>query len=148
MPRSQYDEEIYNLLQHMVNLVHALSAFNKFRHKKNTWHFSTSLIQNNKSADVLESTFCAIQHFHKINLCNHPFRTDLCEMIVEAAKRCSKPRKKKKEPLAVHHLQQIYEKVGKELCSLLDLRTFTMMVVSFADFLRYNEIADLEKKRC
>ena len=107
--------------------------------------FLTSLTQNNKSADVLESTFYAIQHFHKINLCNHPFRTDPCEMIVEAAKRCSKPRKKKKEPLAVHHLQQIYEKVGKELCSLLDLRTFTTMVVSFAGFLRYNEIADLRR---
>ena len=26
MPRSQYEEDIYNLLQHMVNLVHALSA--------------------------------------------------------------------------------------------------------------------------
>ena len=47
--------------------------------------------------------------------------------------------------MTFHHLRQIYENVGKKLCSLMDLRTFTMVVVSFAGFLRYNEIAELRR---
>lgn len=107
--------------------------------------FMCSLIQNEQSAAVVESIFYAIKHFHKINLVNDPFETSLGECIVDAAKRTCTKRIQKKEPISVKHLKQVYERVGKEACSLLDLRTFTMMVLSFVGFLRYSEAAFLRR---
>jgi len=57
------------------------------------------------------------------------------------ARRSPKARKRK----TADHLRSIYESTGKIDCSLPDLRAFAMMVVSYAGFLRYSEIADLRR---
>eukprot|EP00111_Clytia_hemisphaerica_P021064 TCONS_00062088-protein len=50
---------------------------------------------------------------------------------------------KKKEPLLFELLTKIFENVGKKESTLLDFRNFTLMVVSFAGFLRYSEVSNL-----
>ena len=70
--------------------------------------FLTSLIQNNQSADVIEAVYYTIEYFHKINLCDTPYETSLCEMILEASRKLLKARKKKKEPLTADHFRSIY----------------------------------------
>ena len=108
--------------------------------------YMCSLIQNNQSDAVVESVFYAIQHFHKLNLHDDPFQSPLCENIVEASKRLTKRRVTKKEPITVDHLKKVYETLGcKETASLLNLRTFTMMVLSFVGFLRYSEVSELKR---
>ena len=107
--------------------------------------YLTSLVQNKVSPEVMESTFYAIEHFHKLNLLDSPFDTYLCTMIIEAAKREPKSRlKQKKEPITAEHIRKIFAIIGKESCSILNLRTFTMMVLSFAGFFRYSEVSELK----
>ena len=101
--------------------------------------FMSSLIQNGQSSGIVESVFYAIKHFHKMNLLEDPLKSSLCECIVEAAKRTCKKPTNKKEPISVEQLKQVYEEIGKDKCSLIDLRTFTMMILSFVGFLRYSE---------
>lgn len=106
--------------------------------------YLTSLLQNQKSSAIIESTYYAIEHFHKLNILETLFRSYLCSLILEAAKR-EKPRQNKKDPIKAKHLKEIYYIIGKtKFCSLLDLRTFTMMIISYAGFLRYDEISDLK----
>ena len=50
---------------------------------------------------------------------------------------------KKNEPLTIENLLEIYNKIGKTECNLLNLRTFTLMVTSFAAFFRYSEASNL-----
>ena len=108
--------------------------------------FMTSLLQNNKSSDIIESVYYAIEHFHKLNLCDSPYESSLCEMVMEASKRAPKRRKKKKEPLTAENLKDIYKSIGEKSCTLLNFRTFVMMVISYVGFLRYSEAADI--RRC
>ena len=105
--------------------------------------YMVHLLQNEKSSHVIESTFYAIEYFHKLNLCSSPFISQLCLLILEAAKR-RRIKKNKKEPITARHLKQIYKHIGKiKNCSTLDLRTFAMMVLSYTGFFRYSEVSKL-----
>ena len=106
--------------------------------------YLVNLLQNKKSSHVIESTFYAIEYYHKLNLCNSPFTSHLCLLILEAAKR-QKTKRNKKEPITARHLRKIYISIGKSKnCTTLDLRTFAMMVLSYTGFLRYSEVSDLK----
>ena len=63
---------------------------------------------------------------------------------MEATKRICKQRRTRKEPIKPEHLSKVYEAIGKNNCSLLDLRTFCSMLWSFAGFLRYSEVSQLK----
>ena len=105
--------------------------------------YMVHLLQNEKSSHVIESTFYAIEYFHKLNLCSSSFISQLCLLILEAAKR-RRTKKNKKEPITARHLKQIYKHIGKiKNCSTLDLRTFAMMVLSYTGFFRYSEVSKL-----
>ena len=41
---------------------------------------------NRESTDIIESCYCVIQFFHKLNISDNIFSLDLCEIIVTAAK--------------------------------------------------------------
>ena len=63
--------------------------------------------------------------------------------ILEAAKRIFNRQVKKKEPITFENLLEIYGKIGMTESNLLNLRTFTLMVTSFAAFFRYSEASNL-----
>ena len=105
--------------------------------------YLTSLIQENKSYSVIESTLFAIKHYHVFAGAIDPTCNALVNYIAEAAKRMNNRQTKKKEPLLFEHLTKIFENIGKKESTLLDFRNFTLMVVSFAGFLRYSEVSNL-----
>ena len=104
--------------------------------------FLASLYQQEESADVIELCYYAIQFHHKLYLADDIFPSVLCQNIVKAAKR-NRKKKKKKEPITVNDLHKVFKLTGEKDCSLLDLRTSTMMVLSFVGFLRYSEVSEL-----
>ncbi|XP_057294613.1 uncharacterized protein LOC130623140 [Hydractinia symbiolongicarpus] len=53
---------------------------------------------------------------------------------------------KKKLPITASILNKIYDSLNGDKCSLLQLRTISMLILGFADFMRYSETSDL--KRC
>lgn len=57
-----------------------------------------SLCQQEESADIIESCYCAVQFFLKPNIAGNIFSSDLCKKTVKAGKRNCKE-KKKKNPL-------------------------------------------------
>ena len=107
--------------------------------------FLTKLLQSNESLSVIESSFYAIKHFHKIACLDDPTSSDLCKNMLEAAKRTAKNVIKKKEPISSLHLHLIYDHIGGTSANLLQLRNFVIVLLSFAGFFRFSEVANLRR---
>lgn len=107
--------------------------------------YLVNLIQSGESFSAIESSFYAIKHKHKF--CNiNPCNSNICKMLLDAAKRICRKDLKKKLPITVAILNKIYDSLNGDKCSLLQLRTISMLILGFAGFMRYSEISDL--KRC
>ena len=105
--------------------------------------FIVSLIQAGDSFQVIESVIYAIKHFHNLSGEEDPTNTKLMKLTVDAAKRlCSKPTRKKL-PLTANNIKDIFKKINENDASSLQKRNFTMMILSFAGFLRYDEVSKL-----
>ena len=106
--------------------------------------FFVSLIQSGTSFSVIESCFYAIRHAHNIG--NQPDPTDsaLVNYALEAAKRtCSRP-VTKKQPITPEHLKSVYGSMIQDgKLSLLHLRDFTLILLCFCGFLRFEEAANI-----
>ena len=50
----------------------------------------------------------------------------------------------KKEPITAEHIRKIFAIIGKESCSIPNLRTFPIVVLSFAGFFGYSEVSELK----
>ena len=105
--------------------------------------FLVGNIQAGESYSVIESCFYSIKHYHNIAMQLDPTFSNLISYIMDAAKRiCHRP-KKKKQPITAIHIKQIYELISRRGFSLLHQRNFTMMVLCFTGFLRYDEVSNL-----
>ena len=106
--------------------------------------FIVSLIQSRESYSVIESCFYAIKHAHKIGNLDDPTSSSLTRYALEAAKRtCSRP-VRKKEPITPDHIKRIHvEMTVSGKMSLLHLRDFTMILLCYSGFLRFEEVARL-----
>ena len=107
--------------------------------------FLASLIQDEKPITTIEAHFYSIEYFHKLALYENPCESKLCGRLMEAARRTCKNKSERKEPIEINHLLKVYELIGKERSSLLDLRTFASMLLSFVGFLRYSEVSQLRE---
>lgn len=65
--------------------------------------------------------------------------------MVEYAKRHAKPRRLPKEPLTPHMLRSMYHVIGGEEATLLDLRKFCILLLSYTGFLRFDEVSQLTR---
>ena len=102
-----------------------------------------SLIQFGESFSVIESVFYAVKHFHNVASQPDPTSSSLIEYVLDAAKRiCHRP-KKKKQPITPDHIQRIYDLITEEGVTMLHQRNFAMMLLCYAGFLRYDEVANL-----
>ena len=107
--------------------------------------FMIGLLQRGKTFHVISGFVYAIKWRHALN--GYPDPTDsVCAHLLETAKRIAKPRRAPKEPLTPAHLQDIFHTIGGNTASLLDFRNFTILLLSFVGFLRFDEAANL--RRC
>ena len=105
--------------------------------------FMVSLLQTGASCHVVESVLYAVKWGHE--MAGHVDPTGvLCHNMVEAAKRLAKPARVPKEPLTPEILEAILGETDQS--SLLDVRRFVLLLVSYAGFLRFDEAVSLRKR--
>ena len=75
---------------------------------------------------------------------NNPLKTGVCRNVVEAAKRNGTQRKNRKLPLSVDMVKKIVARHGKVDANLKDLRTSVIVLLGFAGFFRFNELANIK----
>ena len=107
--------------------------------------YMVNLIQENSSLSVIESSFYAIKWYHKSAGLEDPTESFLCVNILEAAKRLCKEPAQRKEPITTESIQKVYTLIGRDTANLLDLRNYVIIVLGFAGFLRFNEIANIRR---
>ena len=106
--------------------------------------FMIGLLQTGHTFHVVSSFVYAIKWQHALQGYSDP--TDLvCAHLLETAKRIAKPRRQMKEPLTPEHLWAIYQIIGGKVAALLELRNFNILLLSFAGFLRFDEVSNLRR---
>ncbi|XP_071139880.1 integrase/recombinase xerD homolog [Mytilus edulis] len=106
--------------------------------------YISGLVQQSVSESVLLAHFYSIKWYHDFNLVCNPCEDKLIQMMIEGAKRILSKPVLKKEPITADHLQKIVDKIGSDRAHLPNVRICAMMLVGYAGFLRYSEIANLK----
>ena len=112
---------------------------------KNVALFLVGLLREGKSSHVVESIVYAIRWKQQISGL-HDTLGGLTRNMVETAKRIAKPRRVPKEPITPDMLKQMYDLIKGEDADLLRLRKYTILLLSFAGFMRFDEVSQLKKE--
>ena len=109
--------------------------------------YLTSLVQAGTSKSSLIKAFYAISWFHKLegveyNPCDHSAWLKLC--LDGCCRLVAKP-VRKKEPLSIDNIKAFVHNYAGVNCLLSDLRITTLVLLSFAGFLRINEVLKLRR---
>ena len=75
---------------------------------------------------------------------NNPLKTGVCRKVDEAAKRNGMQRKNRKLPLSIDMVKRIVAKHGKVDATLKDLQISVIVLLGFAGFFRFNELANIK----
>ena len=113
----------------------------------NPFHLSlylNYLVQKSASIAPVEQMVYAISWVHSIAVKDDPTEHALVKQVFAGAKRILAQPTSKKEPTA-EILQALVTKFGNEEARLADICTLTICLLSFAGFLRYDEIANLKE---
>ena len=100
------------------------------------------LIQKEVSKSVFLNSFYAIKWEHDLNLYNSVFSDPFLKLILEGGIRTLSRPVTKKQPITADILRKVVEKYGSSN-SLNDLRLCCLMLIGYAGFLRYNELANI-----
>ena len=107
--------------------------------------YLSTLIQSGESYSVIEMAYYGIKWHHAF-LNNNPCNDKLCKELLEAGKRLNSRKVKKKDPVTIEHIKKLLTHYnGIRNCSLLNLRTFTIIVLGYSGLMRYSEISDLKR---
>ena len=109
---------------------------------KNVALFIISQLQEGKSCHVIESVVAAIKWNQQIFGFEDTLGS-LTKNMVECAKRIAKPVRRPKEPITGDILREMFDIIGGREANLLNLRKFTILLLSFAGFLRFDEVSKL-----
>ena len=103
-------------------------------------------LQNGSSVAVIESYIYAIKWHHSIYFPNKqdPTNHPTIANLLETCKRLRIHHVQKKDPVTPEHLADIHRLIGGTDASLLLYRNYTMMVVAFAGFLRFDELINIK----
>ena len=99
--------------------------------------------QQSNSSVSLTLVYCAIKWLHTFVPVSNPLDNDFCRNILESAKRISGKPVSKKTPLSADIIKLIIDSYAGPQCSLKHLRIATICTLSFAGFLRYNELCNI-----
>ena len=69
-------------------------------------------MQSNRSIHVIQSSFYALKHYHKLACYDDLTSHSICLNIMEAAKRISQRPSNKKQPVTVSNIRDIYQHIG------------------------------------
>lgn len=105
--------------------------------------FLSGLVQSNVSETVLNAYFYSIKWQHDCLLMKNPCEDKMLTMIMAGGRRILCKSVVKKEPITSDILKKIIAKYG-QANSLDNVRLCTMLLIGFAGFLRFNEIAQLK----
>lgn len=110
--------------------------------------FLSGLIQQGVSEAVLCSFFYSIKWYHDLHCALYnPCYDSIIQKLMEGVKRIlSKPLKK--EPISSDILEKVIDLFGdrEKNRDFRSLRTMAMLLLSFAGFLRFNELASIKAK--
>lgn len=104
------------------------------------------LIQTRVSTSVLNAAFYAIKWEHDMNLYEEAiFKNKLVKMIMDGGEKLLSKPISKKEPITPEILKNIVSKFSNRN-SLKDLRICCISLISYAGFLRFDELSHLQVK--
>ena len=109
---------------------------------KNVALFIIAQLQEGKSCHVIQSIVAAIKWNMQI-LGFEDTLGSLTKNMVECSKRIAKPVRTPKEPITGDILREMFDIIGRREANLLNLRKFTILLLSFAGFLRFDEVSKL-----
>ncbi|XP_068673188.1 integrase/recombinase xerD homolog [Montipora foliosa] len=106
--------------------------------------YLSQLHRKTGSPSTVSMAYAALVWLHDvvdITCSNNPLKTGVCRNVVEAAKRNGTQRKNRKLPLSIDMVKRIVAKHGKVDANLKDLRISVIVLLGFAGFFRFNELA-------
>jgi len=97
-----------------------------------------------KSYSSLVLTHSALKWFHSFlpDIVDNPLDSPVCVNLLESAKRCKAP-VKKKSPVSADMIKEIVGKYGSPSANLKDLRLVCICTLGFAGFFRYDELSNI-----
>ena len=93
----------------------------------------------------MEQAVYAVSWVHKMAVCEDPTKHPLVEQMLAGAKRILAKPVVKKQPITTSMLSSLVAKCGGKDASLSDVRTLAICLVSFAGFLRFDELSNLRE---
>ena len=107
--------------------------------------YLTYLIRKSSTSAPVEEASNAISWAHQVAVLEDPTQHQLIKQIVAGAKRILAHRTNKKEPITPEILAKHVNKFTGENADLDDIRIVAICLMSFAGFLRYNEVSALKE---
>ena len=104
--------------------------------------YITHLLNNNATVNIVNLAVYSIKWVHEINGYSDPTSNAFVKNLQESAKRRAKPKTCRKDPVTPEMLIRLC-KMFETSNDLLTVRDLTMILISFAGFLRYDEISSL-----
>ena len=104
--------------------------------------YLTSLLKNCSTYHAVYNAVYGIKWAHEINGLDDPTKKSFVISVLEASKRVAPKTTQKKEPIYTDTLIELCN-MFKDPNNLLIIRDLTMMLLSFAGLLRYDEVSSL-----
>lgn len=105
--------------------------------------YITHLLDKGASFNTVNSAIYSIKWAHELNNFNDPTNNAYVKTLQESAKRIARPKVSKKDPVDIEDLRNLCD-MFKDSSDLIDIRDITMILLSFAGFLRYDEVSSLK----
>ena len=104
-----------------------------------------SLIQQDSSFPVIESSFYVISFYHLLLNLESSCKSPVVKNMLQAAKRVKHHKTRKKKAITVEKIKKIYNHCIKIEPNIYNIRTFTLVNLSFCGFLRYSEASNIRR---
>lgn len=104
--------------------------------------YLTHILNNGSTFHPVINAIYGIKWAHEINGLRDPTTNTFVTSILESSKRVAPKKRDKKEPVSTENIISICE-MFKNSIDLLVIRDLCMMLLSFAGFLRYDEVSSL-----
>lgn len=104
--------------------------------------YITSLLDHEKSDNVIISAVYGIKWAHNINGLVDPTENNIVKLLMETAKRIRSKPKQKKDVVSTEMLQTLCSSYS-DSDDVIHLRDLCMIILGYAGFLRFNELNNL-----
>ena len=109
--------------------------------------YLTDIGNSAQSPSPINSAIASISWAHRMaNFTFDPTKANIVKNTHEGLKRILAKPTKKKEPIELCHIQKMVEFYGmdKSINNLMNIRTLTMILISYAGFLRFSELVNIQ----